>query len=44
MGLGLFLVKNLAMHLGGDFQLTRSSDGWTRAHLTISRNSDDQEL
>jgi two-component system sensor histidine kinase RegB len=44
MGLGLFLVKNLAMHLGGDFQLTRSSDGWTSAHLTISRNSDDQEL
>ena len=35
MGLGLFLVKSLAVRLGGDFTLSRTPDGWTLALLTL---------
>lgn len=35
MGLGLFLVKSLAVRLGGDFALSRTPDGGTLALLTL---------
>lgn len=45
MGLGLFLVKNLALRLGGDFQLKRVDAAQTVALLRLpSVMQDDQKL